>query len=278
MNLLNAFDVLPNPAHVRFTTIAMIWMVLGSVIVSAKSGAASLWPGALALVAVALVLVGFIRASGADNRTDDAASTHRGGRFRFVWFSGGLLVAMSGLLLRGSAVLTDGLLIATPFFFAALLFALMPKHPSAAIWLFPLLISSSIVGVGALMGTTGAVAFPALFALFLGLILQTLRDLESRVTALCTEDAVVHKLMHRRLSWVSVIFFIFGVISLWPWLGKLYGMMYLWILIIGVLFPVMTLWGRLRQPHRDNVLTALARFNRVLPYASLILLLAFVLG
>jgi hypothetical protein len=274
MNLLSLFDVLPNPWNRQFTNGAVILMVLGIVLIAQKNGASAWWPGAVALVAACLVLAGF----NSVNRAETSQNGTRGGRYKFIWFSGGLLLALGTLVLRGDALPGEWLFVALPFFLAALYSALQSKRRTAAMWLFPLLLSASILGVGAFMGTLGAAAFPAVFGLFLGLILQSLRELERRITTSVTEDAATHKLVHRRLSWVSVIFFVFGVISLWPWLGRLFGTAYLWILIIGVLFPVMTLWGRLRQPRRDNMLTALVRFNRVLPYASLVLMLAFVLG
>jgi len=277
MNLLKVFDVLPSPWNARFTHAAAVLTVIGIILITVKHGAVSWWPGVAACAAALLVLIGFRRIGG-DTSEQEVRSEDRRRNYRFVWFSGGLLVSLGGLLLRGNASPVEWLLVAVPFFLAALLGALLSKHRTAAAWLFPLLLSLSVLGVSALMGNVAAGAFPAIFALVLLIILQATRDLELRVTHSSMEDMAAHKLVHRRLNWISVIFFVFGVISLWPWLGKLYGLTYLWILIIGVLFPIMTLWGRLRQPRRENMLTALVRFNCVAPYASLILLLALVLG
>ncbi len=68
------------------------------------------------------------------------------------------------------------------------------------------------------------------------------------------------------------------MITLWPWLGKIYGVGYFWILILGVLSPLLYLWGRMKQPGADTPLPALNRFNRLLPYIGLILLVAILIG
>ena len=47
---------------------------------------------------------------------------------------------------------------------------------------------------------------------------------------------------------------------------------------VGVLVPVLYLWGRLRQPRRQNSYLALLRFNRLIPYFGLVLLVAIALG
>jgi hypothetical protein len=156
------------------------------------------------------------------------------------------------------------------------------------------------VVTGALMGQTGAGAFPAALAFLLALVVHSTRDIEHLVqkhneidsasagsswTAKAADDTEfwTHPTlrvygMNRRLAFVSLILFLFGVISLWPWLGKLYDGGYFWILILGVLAPILYFWGRLKQPRGENPVSALIRFNRLLPYISLILLIAFALG
>jgi hypothetical protein len=84
--------------------------------------------------------------------------------------------------------------------------------------------------------------------------------------------------VNRRLAIVSTMLFLFGVVSLWPWLGKLYDGGYFWILVLGVLAPILFFWGRLRQPRGESPITALARFNRLLPYLAVVLLLALAIG
>lgn len=106
-----------------------------------------------------------------------------------------------------------------------------------------------------------------------------MRNLENRLRwDSAEEDPGSQHYYARTLSWVSIILFFFGVVTLWPWLGKLYSDVYFWILIFGVLVPQLYFWGRVRQPHAEHPMLALIRFNRLLPYIGIILLIAIVLG
>lgn len=133
---------------------------------------------------------------------------------------------------------------------------------------------------GIVLGSPESGGFPAAFAFFFGLVLGAMHALEARIEH-CRPDSAdlpVHTHFHRELGWVSALLFVFGVVTLWPWLGEMYGNGYLWILIVGVLAPLLFFWGRLRQPKYESSLVALYRFNRVLPYLGLILLVAIAVG
>ena len=132
----------------------------------------------------------------------------------------------------------------------------------------PLLLGLIFLDTAVLMGKPGAGGYPAVFAFFLALVGLITRRLEARFrTGLAAPDKTLLHPVHRpALAGLSTLFFFFGVITLWPWLGKLYGAGYLWVLILGVLAPLLYLWGRLKQPHTESPLPALTRFNRLLPY------------
>lgn len=144
----------------------------------------------------------------------------------------------------------------------------------------PLLLGLPPLLTAIAMGNPGAGGYPAVLAVLLGYVVLTTRDLEHRAQAASDgrQDFPVHTSFHGTLAWVSTVFFFFGVVTLWPWLGQIYGGGYFWILVIGVFMPTLYLWGRLRQPRRPNSLAALIRFNRTLPYIGLVLLLAILVG
>lgn len=126
------------------------------------------------------------------------------------------------------------------------------------------------------MGSLSSGGFPALFALFFGFVIGQMRELQRRLQNRddVTDVLPVHVLFRRELGWMSAVLFVFGVTTLWPWLGERYGDAYFWILILGVLIPMLFFWGRLRQPRHEGSVAALYRFNRVLPYLGFLFLLA----
>jgi len=141
-------------------------------------------------------------------------------------------------------------------------------------------LSLPFILTGILMNRLGSIGFPAISALFFGLVLELTHRIELRVRAENSDvnDLPVHAIFRVMMNWISSVLFIFGVVSLWPWLGEIYGNGYLWVLILGVISPILFFWGRLRQPKQESSLVALYRFNRILPYIFLIMLIAFAVG
>jgi hypothetical protein len=144
----------------------------------------------------------------------------------------------------------------------------------------PLLLGIPSLLTAIVMGHPGAGGYPAALIILLAVAVITTRDVEkqARVASDGREDFPVHTAYRGALAWVSTVFFFFGVATLWPWLGQLYGGGYFWILVLGVLFPTLYLWGRLRQPRQHPSMVALTRFNRLLPYIGIILLVAILVG
>jgi hypothetical protein len=144
----------------------------------------------------------------------------------------------------------------------------------------PLMLALPFIFTAVLMGDMGAGGYPAAITVFYALVVISTRELELRARARMGKETglPVHNIYHRPLTWISTIFFFFGVLTLWPWLGQIYGTGYLWILVIGVLTPVLFFWNRLRQPRKHDSMDALIRFNRLVPYIGLILLVAFLVG
>lgn len=148
-------------------------------------------------------------------------------------------------------------------------------HPALA----PLLLAAPFVLTALVIGNAGCGGFPAILVAMLSSVAIIMRNLENRLRTDSVEDnPSVKPYYFRTLSLVSTILFFFGVVTLWPWLGKLYGDRYFWTLVIGVLGPQLYFWGKIRQPHGEHPMIALIRFNRLLPYISVILLVAIILG
>jgi hypothetical protein len=145
---------------------------------------------------------------------------------------------------------------------------------------YPLMLGCVPLATAALMGTPATGGFPAALAMLFTLVLNLTREIE--VETETPEDGVDHPPVHfvhrLRLARISMVFFIFGVVSLWPWLGKIYGHAYFWVLVAGVLLPTTMYWGRLRQPRMESSYEALVRFNRLSPYLGGVLLLALALA
>ncbi len=147
-------------------------------------------------------------------------------------------------------------------------------------FLLPIVLAAPLVSLAACAGTPRAGGFPACYVFMLSLIAVVTRSMEAQSIKLDSGEieSSFYQRFGKRLTALSTVFFMFGVVSLWPWLGKMYGFAYFWILITGVLFPVMYFWGRLRQPRGDNPQVALLRFNRILPYSAIVLFVAIAIG
>lgn len=153
-----------------------------------------------------------------------------------------------------------------------------------ALLIDPLLMSLSVFATAMALGETARGAFPAVLVLILSLVIFALRNLENMLNSIPMEQSTeaqknsARRVYHRTIAYVATLLFFFGIVALWPWLGKIYSDAYFWVLIIGVLSPILFFWNRLRQPRGERIVDALIRLNRWLPYISVILLLSFVVG
>lgn len=138
--------------------------------------------------------------------------------------------------------------------------------------LVPLMFGSIFTFVAGALGVPSLGAFPAAIgALFVAVIRSTL-DIEEDIfeNHANTGDLEVEHHYRYRLAIAAVVFFLFGTVSLWPWLGEIYSRSYFWLMLLGVLIPLAYFWGRIRQPKIEGARTALIRFNRVAPILGLI--------
>ncbi len=254
-----------NPWSPSFLTAAVIAGVVAGVVVCAKQIPFSAVDAAIPLVSAVLAVLAWNRFRGSS-------------AMAYGLLAASLAVAAFGLSRQANSPM-EWLLLIAPFFLIVLYWTSLVKVRGAVLWIAPLLFGALFLDTAALLGKMSCGGFPAVLAVLLSFIVHATHELELRTPASDPEaDPHVHIVHHRALAWISIVFFLFGVVSFWPWLGKMYGNAYFWVMTIGVLMPLLYLWGRLRQPRRQNSYHALLRFNRLIPYLGLILLVAIALG
>ena len=163
----------------------------------------------------------------------------------------------------------------------ALVHAGLPNNATAAKHvLLPLLFGSIFTFSAAALGSPAPGAFPAVIvALFVAVVRATL-DIEADIFENHADKKHLEVEHHyrNRLAVTAVVFFLFGTVSLWPWLGELYSQAYFYMVLFGVLIPLAFFWGRIRQPKLEGARTALIRFNRIAPILGIIYVLALVVS
>jgi hypothetical protein len=206
--------------------------------------------------------------------------------FHAIFFSKGMLLVFAGTITAFlSRYLNDfsagsSIAIFTTFFAIGLYDQLGRKSRIAGLILAPILCGSLFTGVAGVLGNPIVGIFPGVISLLFVLVLRVTLDIEREIISLHRhrDDEAIFHLYRRRLAWTAGVFFLFGVVSFWPWLGSIYGQAYFWILIIGVILPLVFFWGRLRQPRDEGAQVALTRFNRISPIVAFALMLAFAIG
>ncbi|MCC6477086.1 hypothetical protein IT157_08520 [bacterium] len=146
--------------------------------------------------------------------------------------------------------------------------------------LVPLLFASGIMFTSSIVGRPELGAFPAAIAVLFVSVLRFTLDIEEDVfeNHAGQDGLEVQHHYRSRPAVAAIIFFLFGTVSLWPWLGTIYGQGYFWVMLCGVLFPLVFFWGRIRQPNMEGAHTALIRFNRVAPILGFIHILAILIA
>ncbi|MBI5059166.1 hypothetical protein HZB60_05205 [candidate division KSB1 bacterium] len=228
----------------------------------------------------AIVLAGGAAVSGglAWNRLQRS----EGRRSAMVWFLIAFVAAVIGVLSGGTELVNPWqiLLAVAPL---GLLW-LTARAPSKALWriyvLIPLLFGLTCLAAAAIMGELTAGGFPAALAIFLSFVLHATHRIEADLDAPAdpSDHPEVHRIHRGTLARISIVFFLFGVICLWPWLGRIYSNAYFGVMVGGVLVPIMLYWGRLRQPRAETSYEALVRFNRLAPYLAFVLIVALIIG
>ena len=155
-----------------------------------------------------------------------------------------------------------------------------PNNATARHIVLPVLFGSIFMFSAAALGNVEAGAFPAIIgALFVAVVRATL-DIEEDFFENHADKKhfEVENHYRNRLAVTAVIFFLFGTISLWPWLGEIYSPAYFYLLLFGVLIPLAFFWGRIRQPKIEGAKNALICFNRIAPILGIIYIVALAIS
>jgi hypothetical protein len=267
-----------NPWSATFLIVAVIGGVVACTVVFARHSTFDPQAAVIALLAALLAVLAWNRFGTA--RLGQMAESARPSS---QVISYGLLAVSFGLAAFGlsqqSGAGMEWSVTIIPYLLILVYQAGIANRRTALLWVAPMLFGFLFLATGALLGNLAIGGFPAALAALLTFIVHATHELELRTEVPeADSDPHVHLLHRRTLAWISIVFFLFGVISFWPWLGKMYGDAYFWVMAIGVLTPLLYLWGRLRQPRRQNSYVALLRFNRLIPYVALVLLVAIALG
>ncbi|MBU1919547.1 hypothetical protein KKG66_01780 [bacterium] len=237
---------------------------------------------ALAFVSALLFIAGGYVLSGNQSTPGDYTGEDKMPTF----FNNGILLAGCGVVLAVlSSYLHDfsaasSISFVSTFFLLGLRNQLVPRYSQAESILTPLLCASIFTGAAGLLGNPAIGVFPAAIVFLLVFVIQVTLNVEKEIRNTYSEideESIYHR-YRKRFAWTASVFFLFGVVSFWPWLGMIYNDAYFWLLIFGVILPMVFFWGRLRQPRSEGPYTALLRFNRVSPLIAGVLLIAFAIG
>ena len=186
------------------------------------------------------------------------------------------------ILLLGGAVV--GFVAGVPFglwsFGAALVVFSSNALPQRLAFIHDLVIAvlaaSVFLGTATALGSILLGGYPAAFAFFFflswsaSLAVETWKDdLQNRRLTLAT-------LTGPRAALVTsgILFFIFGIITTWPFLNEFYSSTYFWIIVIGVDLPLLWMWGKLRGRDKQLSEPAIVKFNRRTRWLTFVVLLA----
>ena len=282
MTRSQSISFLTNPWSPAFLIVLVAASEIAMIVVTTKRMPVSLLTAAIPFVAALLGVIAWTRFEAAravrEQSTDDGK--HRGSAANaFALLAASFAVAVLGLS-RQVGSMWEWLLLVTAYAVILVYHFGLYKRRYALLIVAALLFGLLFIDTAILLGHAAYGGFPAAMAALLCFIVHATREIERRtqVPAGSDADPHVHIIHHKALAWISVAFFLFGVVSFWPWLGKVYNLAYFWVMGVGVLVPVLYLWGRLRQPRRQNSYLALLRFNRLIPYFGLVLLVAIALG
>jgi hypothetical protein len=278
MSPLDKLSAIPDPWNRAFLTAIVCASVVVTAILCVNDGANFSVSAGLVLVACVLAAWPFGPRRRRNSESSEVIPAPTAPQRSLPFLGGAWVLLIAAMVMADTAYLGWTVTLGPLALLTAwrLLFA---RNRAARLILAPLAIGFPFMVTAVAMGRPQCGGFPAALAVLFSAVAFSTRDLETRLLAdPCEQDPASHPAYHRTLAVVSTILFFFGVVALWPWLGKLYGDRYLWVLVVGLLAPLLFFWGRLRQPRGEHPLNALLRFNRLVPYIGIVLLLAFVVG
>ena len=266
-------------SHPPFLT--LLWGVLAVAVQSHlcyRDGINPLWPGLVALVSILAIAIGGMSLwrdtapSGAAG-SDPARGSKPGAKIgHAVILAGGLLGFAAGVPF-GVWTLSAAVLV--------LLLTLTHNRPALLTdFVAAVLASALFLGTATAFGRTILGGYPAALAFFFFLAWGTTIGVETWKTDASDRRVTLATLLGPRmaLAVAGIFFFIFGIITTWPFLNGLYGPFYFWIVAIGVDLPLLWMWGKLRGRDKELSHFAIVRFNRRARWLTFIVLVGLLLA
>jgi len=140
----------------------------------------------------------------------------------------------------------------------------------------------AILAASVFLGTATALngillgGYPAAFAFFFFLAWSATLAVETCKDDLQNRRLTLATLVGPRAALVTsgILFFIFGIITTWPFLRESYSSTYFWFIAIGVDLPLLWMWGKLRGRDKQLSESAIVKFNQRARWLTFVILLA----
>jgi hypothetical protein len=120
-----------------------------------------------------------------------------------------------------------------------------------------ILVASLFLGTATALGGISAGGYTAAFAFFFFLAWSSSIAVEHWKADLQNRRLTLATLFGHTAALVTagILFFIFGIITTWPYLNEFYSSIYFWIIVIGVDLPLLYMWGKLkvRKPSESDI-------------------------
>jgi hypothetical protein len=272
-------------AHSPLVTV--LWGVLAVVVqgrLCLRDGISPVWPGLIALVSLLVIALGAMslwRRTGASrvSASDPAESSRLAGASKPGAKTGHVVILAGGLL---------GFVVSVPFgvwtlsaAVLVLVLTLVDSRPGLLMdFIAAVLASALFLGTATAFGRTILAGYPAALAFFFFLAWGATIGVETWKTDASGHRVTIATLLGPRmaLAVAGIFFFIFGIITTWPFLNGLYGPVYFWIVALGVDLPLLWMWGKLRGRDRELSQMAVARFNRLARWLTFVVLIGLFLA
>ena len=245
----------------------LLWGVLGIIIQARfcyQADAFLLSSGIIALISTLTLIFGGVALC---RKKAEGTNTNRA-----IVLAGGIIGFLAGVPF-GLWTLGAALLI--------LLMSLIPhRFGIVADFIVAVLAGSLFLGAATAFGRISTAGYPSAFVFFFFLAWGTTIAIGTWKVDTTSNRLTLATLLGPRaaLATAGILFFIFGIITTWPFLNGFYKSVYFWVIVIGVDIPLLWLWGRIRG--RDKQLSdfALARFNRWIRWLTFVFLIALLLA
>ena len=261
--------------HLLIWLLPVLWGVMGVVVQTRlcfHSAPVEILPAIVALISSVTLIFGgmmLVRFRAASESNEDNPTNGQSIKSSYILLLIGGVVGFFGGVLLGLWTLATALFI--------WLYCSIPQRLALLQHLLLALLTASLfLGTALAFDRFSLAAYPAAFAFFFFFAWQTTRAAETSRDDVKHGHATIATLFGPKatLAIGGVLFFLFGIITTWPFLNGLYSTVYFWIVVLAVDFPLLWMWGKLRGRDKELSMEAIGRFNRVARWLIFIVLIA----